>query len=306
MSAARDELPAVARRRVRLALRAAREGTGLSQIEVAKQLGWSLSKVQRIELGEVTISPTDLRAVLDVYQVTDAEHIARLSADARTARRERYWISQEYRDHLPPGLVQLLQFERAATTIREYHSTLIPAYLQTPAVAEAILAWFGQSLSEERRRVRRDVRLARREQVLKRENPPHFCLLLDESALWRTVGGPAAAVEQFEELAATSRWPNVHIRVLPMDDGMMMGTFGYFMALDLSDDPSDAVLYREEYMRDEVIEDPAQVEYHRDAFERFWKRALSVEASRALILARVYDLRARIARDLSQDQGMES
>jgi hypothetical protein len=36
----------------------------MSQGDVAASLGWSLSKVQRIEGGEVTISGTDLRAML--------------------------------------------------------------------------------------------------------------------------------------------------------------------------------------------------------------------------------------------------
>lgn len=308
MSAARGELPAVARRRVRLALRAARERSGLSQNEVAKKLGWSLSKVQRIELGEVTISPTDLRAALDVYQVTDERSIAALTAEARTARRERYLTTQEYREHLTPGLVQMLQFEQAATAIREYHSTLMPAYLQTPAVAEATLALFEQTLSDEQRRVRRDVRLSRRDQVLKREDPPEFCLLLDEATLWRTVGGPAVTADQFEELAAVSLWPNVHVRVLPLDDGMMMGSFGCFSVLDLGSDPDDAVLYREIYLEDEVVEDAAQVRFHRDVFERFWRLAFDEDASRATILARAYELRAKLARAGSrvrQDQGTE-
>jgi hypothetical protein len=66
------------------------------------------------------------------------------------------------------------------------------------------------------------------------------------------------------------------------------------------------VLYRETYLHDEVVEEPAEVEYHRDVFERFWPRALDEEASRALIMARMYELRARVARDLRQDQGMAS
>lgn len=302
MSAARDDLPAVSRRRVRLALRAARERTELSQGEVAKKLGWSLSKVQRIELGEVTVSPIDLRAALDLYQVTDEKRIAELVAQARIARRERYLTASEYRDHLTPGLLQLLQFELAATAIREYHSTLMSAYLQTPAFAEATLAWFGQNLTDTQRRVRRDVRLARREQVIKREDAPPYLLLLDESALWRVVGGPVVAAEQLEVLAEAALWPNVHVRVLPMDDGAMMGGFGYFSVLDLGD-PDDAVLYREIYLQDEIVEDPVQVQYHRDVFERFWYRALDEHASRALVLARIYDLRARIARSEGQDQG---
>ncbi|GAA0478447.1 transcriptional regulator [Actinoplanes capillaceus] len=303
MSAARDDLPAVSRRRVRLALRAARERTGLSQTEVAKKLGWSLSKLQRIELGEVTVSPTDLRAALTVYQVTDEVRIADLAEEARTARRERYWTAPEHRDHLPPGLLQLMQFEMAATSIREYQPTMVPGHLQTPATAEATLAWYGANLSDDQRRVRREVRLDRRRRVIEQDGAPEYRLLFDESALWRMVGGMPTTADQFDDLAASASRPNVHVRVLPMDDGAVMGMFGAFAVIHLGDDPpDDAVLYRESYTRDEMVEDAPEVNFHMDVFERFWKQSLDEDASRALILARAYDLRARIARAPGGDQ----
>lgn len=305
MTGARNELPAVSRRRVRLALRAARERTGLSQSDVAKKLGWSLSKVQRIELGEVTISPTDLRAVLDTYQVTGEAEVLALVEEARISRRERYLTSPEHRDHLTPGLVQLLQFEMAATTVREYQSTLVPGPLQTPAFADATLTGHELSLTSEQRRVRRDVRLARRERLIEHEGAQNYRLLIDESALWRLVGGAQIAAEQFEDLAASSLRPNLHVRVLTMDEGAMVGMYGAFTVLELGDDPDDAVLYRESSTRDELVEDPAEVSFHRDVFDQYWSRGLGEDASRALILARVYELRARIARATHQDRGLE-
>ncbi|MFC4065400.1 helix-turn-helix domain-containing protein [Actinoplanes subglobosus] len=288
---------------MRLALRAARERTGLSQSEVAKKLGWSLSKVQRIELGEVTISPTDLRAVLvDIYQLGDQARIAELMEEARVARRERYTTASEHRDHLPSGLLQLVQFEQAAVTIREYQSTMVPGHLQTSAMVDATLAWFDRVLTEDVRDVLRDVRLTRRERMVERETAPEYLLLLDESALWRLVGDAATTADQFADLAEVGRRPNVHIRILPMDSGALMGTFGAFVVLDMSGEPDDAVLYRETYLHDEIVEDTTEVRYHRDVFERFWHRALDEEASRTLVMARVLDLRARIARRFGQDQ----
>src|SRR5262249_34011466 len=46
-------LPAVSRRRVRLAVRQYREAKGATQGDVAKAMDWSLSKVMRMESGEV-------------------------------------------------------------------------------------------------------------------------------------------------------------------------------------------------------------------------------------------------------------
>ena len=47
--------PYLARRRVRLAIRSAREAKGLTQGEVAEAMEWSLSTVTRNESGEMTI-----------------------------------------------------------------------------------------------------------------------------------------------------------------------------------------------------------------------------------------------------------
>jgi transcriptional regulator with XRE-family HTH domain len=44
--------PAVARHRVRLALRSARDARQLTQGQVAQAMEWSLSKVMRIERGD--------------------------------------------------------------------------------------------------------------------------------------------------------------------------------------------------------------------------------------------------------------
>lgn len=57
------EFPAVAGRRLRLALRQAREAKQLTLTEVPELLDWSLPKVNGIESGEVTVSSTDLQAL---------------------------------------------------------------------------------------------------------------------------------------------------------------------------------------------------------------------------------------------------
>ena len=139
------EAPAVARRRVRLALRREREASGLSQATVADRLGWSLSKLQRIESGEVTVTGTDLRAALGVYGRADDEDMAGLYNDVRVARRERWWTAQEHREHLSVGLRQLVQFEIAASAIRVFQPVLVPGLLQTAELADAVLDWWTRA-----------------------------------------------------------------------------------------------------------------------------------------------------------------
>src|SRR5690606_6885937 len=128
------------------ALRRAREAKGLTQGEVAKRLEWSLSKVNRIESGEVTVSSTDLQALLRLFDITDPATIEQQSADARTSRRRGWWDEPAYRQHLTPATMQVLQFEVQASTIRVFQPVLIPGVLQTRPYAEFLMNFFTEDL----------------------------------------------------------------------------------------------------------------------------------------------------------------
>src|SRR5688572_20486351 len=80
---ASGDTPAVARRRVRLAIRDARTARGLTQSAVADAMEWSLSKVMRIESGEVTISQSDLRPLLAHLGVSDRVRVDELVQAAK-------------------------------------------------------------------------------------------------------------------------------------------------------------------------------------------------------------------------------
>src|SRR4051794_27989546 len=95
------ESPAGARRRVRPAGREAREAKGLTQGHVAEAMEWSQSKVIRIESGEVTISPNDLRPLLAYLDIVDKATVERLVRDSRSARQRRMWWDEpQVREHL--------------------------------------------------------------------------------------------------------------------------------------------------------------------------------------------------------------
>src|SRR3954451_8670524 len=131
--------PAVARRRVSLALRRAREAKKRTQTQVANAMEWSLSKVMRIEKGQVNISPADLRAVLQILDVTDEAEVDELLADARVSRSERYTTDEYDREHLTSAMVRLFQYETVATSVLHYNNMALPGFLQTRDYAQTIL-----------------------------------------------------------------------------------------------------------------------------------------------------------------------
>ena len=289
------ESPAVARRRVRLALRAARKAKGLTQTQVADAMDWSLSKVMRIESGEVNVSVSDLRVLLPYLDLADSDETQRLIEDAKIARRERYSVDPLYREHLSPALLQLMQFEQEATEIRYFHPLLVPGLLQTAAYASAIFRLDPVGLSEATVKVRIEARINRRKRLVSQPSPPKYLAILDESVLYREIGGREVMGEQLGELSRAVARPNIRVRVLPFTAAVPIALLGPFGVLDMGDE-QDAILYRESPRSDAIVRNRREITEHRDIFERLWPCAYSDAESAELISTRAGALLAPASR----------
>jgi transcriptional regulator with XRE-family HTH domain len=281
------ESPAGARRRVRLALREARERLGYTQSQVAEEMEWSTSKVIRIESGEVTISPNDLRPLLGYLGITDKHEVDRHIQDARNARRRQMWWDEPgVRAHLTPPSRQLIQYEHEATAIRHFTSFIIPGTLQTPAYAKATLDGYEGELATADIELRLQTRMRRRTELFARRDLPQIFLLLDESVLKRRAGNARTTGEQLLDLLRLAQERiEVLIRVLPYTADAPLPMFGQYDILTLPNDKlgEDAVLYRESYLADELVEDPWNVSRHREIFDKYWEASLDEQASAGLI-----------------------
>lgn len=285
------ESPAVARRRVRLALRGAREGKGLTQGQVAKALDWSLSKVQRIESGEVSVSIPDLRALLAYLDVTDDDTIVGLMDDARTSRRQRWFSGSAYREHLTPATLRLLQFESEARRIQTFAPVIMPGLLQIPEYARETIRSGGAKLTPEAVQARFDARMHRFPHVFERTVAPEYTLILDESVLLREVGGPRVTARQLGALLALMARDRVEVRVLGFAQTAAIALLGPFTLLTLGD-ADNVVLYRENYDNDQLIETKAEVDRHQVIFDDLWNRSLDRSVSERLVTARIASLAA--------------
>ena len=99
-------------------------------------MDWSLSKVIRIEAGNVGIQTNDLKALLRYYQV-DPERTDEFVVLARAARERAWWSG--YRDVASPWLLQLIGYESAAFIKRNFETLLVPGILQTEEYARAVI-----------------------------------------------------------------------------------------------------------------------------------------------------------------------
>lgn len=299
---AEGDSPTVARRRVRLVLREAREAAGYTQLDVAEQMEWSLSKVIRIENGDVTIAPNDLRPLLNYLNVKDRAQVADLLATAKIARtrqRQAWYQKPEFREHLTDGLRRLIEYETEATSVYTYSVFHIPALLQIPSYSSALIQMWRDDLTDTQRHYRLEARRLRREAVLERSHPLRMTVVLDESVFWRAVGGPQVFADQLEEVLRLEEQQSVAIRMFPFTADTGLSYDAGFDILFLGDedeatetgDKINAVMYRETGASDEVIEDKALATRHFARYRKLWEAATNEEETVDFIRKRVRELR---------------
>lgn len=284
--------PAVARHRLRLALRKAREAKDLTQGQVADALDWSLSKLQRIEGGENSISPTDTRALLSELDVTDPATVDALITQARAARKRGKWDDARYRETLTDATRLLLQFEGEARLVRAFQTILLPGALQTPEFAEHVLGFWRSEFTPEELRLRVEIRAERRRRLFDKPEPPDYRLILDESVLHRPIGGPRVFADLLSRLLDDVDAGRVQLRIAPFEVTALFIIAVPFTILTL-DDELDPVLYRESYLVDEMVHDASKVNRHIEVFEQLWTKSYNRRKTADLIRATVERLRTR-------------
>jgi transcriptional regulator with XRE-family HTH domain len=298
---AEEVSPTVARRHLRLALREAREHAGKTQQDVAEQMEWSQSKVIRIENGDVTIAPNDLRPLLTYLGVTDRNVIASLTATAKIARRRQrqaWYQRPEFREHLTGPMMRLIEYEAEAVALRSWSIFYIPGPLQTPDYARANLSSFDDDdISEQQRHYRAEARRLRREVVLRRLGTLQIYALLDESVFRRPLGGPGVFLEQLRDMHRLAAEGLINVRMVPFDFDAAVTNNATFDLLSLDeDDEGSEVLYREVGLGDEIIEDRATTRRHHARFDKIWHDATSEQDTIEFMGGRISDLEALIER----------
>lgn len=236
-----DQDPVVQHRRLREVLLEARLRRDLTQKEVAAALDWSRTKLLRIENGKVHISTTDLRALLDYYEIRDPHMVDRLINMARAAKSPPW---AEFRGLLPEYR-RYLAYEAAAKRVQSAQLEFIPGQLQTEQYARATIGTLSPDRDDPEAVERLVAARRKRQEVLARDDAPYTQFILAEGVLLRAVGGPAAMAEQVEHLREMAKHPRVDIRIVPNHVGAHPGQVGAFVVLGF-DDPLDDLVYLED------------------------------------------------------------
>jgi transcriptional regulator with XRE-family HTH domain len=269
------------RRRLRTELRTARLNRELTQEQVAKAMDWSLSKMNRIEKAKTGISTNDLKALLPLYGITDQERTEELLALARASRQTPWW--RGYGDVAPATLLELIDYESAASAISQFEPMFVPGILQTEEYALAVLrVSYGEGSPAERVPALVDLRTRRRD-LLTSEGAPAFSFLLDESVIRRPAGSPAVMSRQLLHLASLADLPNVTIRIVPYAAGLHPGMRGAFKVIEFDDEPAENVAFLEGPQGDFISDDPGETASYLETFGRIARIALGPADSAGLL-----------------------
>jgi uncharacterized protein DUF5753/helix-turn-helix protein len=245
---------------------------------VARLLGWSESKLSRIETARTGISEPDLDRLLSTYgaqpEVRDRlQHLARRG-------RDRVWWTP-YRSSVPAPYDEFVALEAEAVGLEEWEIQIVPGLLQTDEYARAVIE-VGAGIADPETIQRRLALRMARQTVLVRDPPPRLTVILDEAVLHREVGGPGVLRRQIQRLHEASLRPAVEVLVLPFSAGAHAAQPESFMILEFAGNARRPIVHSEGltggvfHLKDE------EIRIFREAFDDVRARALDAEGSREL------------------------
>ncbi|MBF6166355.1 helix-turn-helix transcriptional regulator [Streptomyces gardneri] len=194
-------------------LRELRRAAHLTGLELAARCGWHSSKVSRIEGGKQMPSEADLAAWCEACG--NIAVLDDLVANARNLQS----MYLEWQRTVASGHArrqrQSIDLEAQTTQIRWYAPDTLPGLLQTEAYARAILtACIAITGGRDDLEDAVAARMARKPVLFRAKHRFHF--VVNQAALWRTVGDSAVMAEQLAHLLAVMANPRVRLGIIPI------------------------------------------------------------------------------------------
>jgi transcriptional regulator with XRE-family HTH domain len=277
-----DRSPKVRRRRLGLELRQLRENANLTIDQVARRLEVSDSKISRIENGQVSATPRDVRDMAALYGVT-GQRMENLKQLARETR-EKPLFSQ-YGDML----TTFADFEVEASTVLMFSPMVLPGLFQTPDYARAIIRGIRYDLPPEEIDRRLEFRM-KRQARLAETTPPQLWTVIDEAILHRIIGDPTIMHHQLKSLVETARLPHVTLQILPFTAGAHAGLDGPFMVFRFPEPTDRDVIYFEHTEWEHYVDDPDAITLYVSLFDHIRAAALKPDDSIDLLSRRADEL----------------
>ena len=261
-------------------LQALRENAGFSYVQAADVIYSSEWTIRRMERAEGGLKPLMLKTLLIAYGITDIREIDTLLSLAREASKPGWW--HRYGEALPDWFKVAVGLEESASLIRAYEPQVVPGLLQTEAYARAITtaSFPAEPPGESERRVA--LRLARQD-LLQRQAPPEYQVVLEECVLRRPIGGTDVIRQQISHLIEATGQPNITIQVLPFAAGWHPAMHGMFNVFHFPDQDMPDVVYSEALTSATYLNKPEDTAPYTDALDRMTAQTAAPEESVTLL-----------------------
>lgn len=246
-----------------------REKAGQTREETARRIHKSVSLVRAIELGD--------RAATE--DVTKDLETALGTGGALLQLREEIGDGLGYKAY-PSWFYEWLLVEREAKRLRWFEPQLVPGLLQTADYARAVFRTrFGMTGEwiEEQVAAR-----LKRQEILDREQPPMLWAIVDESVLYRAVGGTYVMREQLRHLNEMARRPRVSLQVISSAVGVHWGLCAGGFALAECEDKT-IVGYQEAASAGQFVDRGEDVTALAECWDTMVREALPWAASLAVL-----------------------
>ncbi|WP_245974633.1 helix-turn-helix domain-containing protein [Thermomonospora umbrina] len=270
-------------------LRRHRESRGLPHEAAAYALLATDSKIRLLEAGRAAVRMREVIALCDLYGVDDIAERSALLGLARQAKRPGWW--EPFRPVIPAWVEPFLGLEQAARRIRCYEIQFVPGLLQTRDYARAVIGLGHPPGGGDAEKVEMLVELRmRRQQVLRRDRPPHLWVILDEAALRRTLGGRTTMYLQMQHLIDIADAPNISVQIVPFDKGGHAATGGPITLLRLPEPGVGDVVYLEQLTSAQYVDEPCEVVHYRHILNQLATQAATPQETISILRRMIRDL----------------
>jgi uncharacterized protein DUF5753/helix-turn-helix protein len=272
---------AVPKRQLGMALRRHREAQSLDRDAAAGALACSESKISRIEAGVVGMKATELRELLDLYQVTGKEREDLEQLRVQTSKRRK---PTTYGTAVPDWFRRYVSLEEGATEIRIYAVEPIDGLLQTEDYARAVIE--ASTLPPPGDVDRLVAARMARQEALAAENPIQAHVVLAEGSLRAEIGGPDVMREQIRHLRKLADLPNVTLQIVPFRSGAHAATGFPFTLMRLPNSDGLDVVYLEDQTSARYYDnDPVEQQKYGVIWSHLTRSALTPAESKRFLTA---------------------
>lgn len=267
-------------------LRRLREAAELSRAEVAYAIRGSESKISRLELGRVGFKERDVADLLTMYGVSDPAEREIFLEMVRKASEPGWW--NRYSDLLPGWFQDYVGLEESASRIQTYELQFVPGLLQVEDYARAV-ASHGKPEAVTDEVERRVAFRMRRQKVLARPAAPQLWAVIDESVLYRPIGGQAVLRAQIEHLLEMTAQPRVTLQIVPYHLSGYAAEAAFSM-LRFAEPALPDLVYLEHLNSALYLDKPEEIELYGRAFDRLTVDAETPHRTRQMLRKRHAEL----------------